>query len=325
MPASSEKYITMCYDNYPDQQEFVFAMKGRPFSMLSSQKLPVPTTSLIDFNLVSELGLKMTDLQCSKFTFGGQRFRILGKISQTVQTITDGVISGTVHLRASVVEGLRSVFDSHSIAGQKLTDLLSRKVSHTSSQQESPSTSPSNSTRSVKTPAKVKTSSASKRNSPKPSNLFKTNHPSKPSPVPQSKCSPCTPQASSPPPPPSPDDDYLYGRTSYVSAPHGRLSEVEVGIMFHDKKENMVETILTCQRLSAGYSNPELRPGDAVLFRTFDYWTQPDYEIDPIMLSLDDHVIYRIFTTEEEAELTSQGIHIPELPPELYPDGYYDC
>ena len=214
MPASSEKYITMCYDNYPDQREFVFAMKGRPFSMLSSQKLPVPTTSLIDFNLVSDLGLKMTDLQCSKFSFGGQRFRILGKISQTVQTITDGVISGTVHLRASVVEGLRSVFDSHSIAGQKFTDLLSRKVSHTSSQQESPSTSPSNSTRSVKTPAKVKTSPASKRNSPKPRNLLKINHPSKPSPVPQSKCSPCTPQPSSPPPPPSPRENKLCLRTS---------------------------------------------------------------------------------------------------------------
>ena len=199
MPAATQEFITMCYDNPDHHREFVFSIKGRPFSMLSSPKLSVPSSSLIDFNLVSDLGLKMTDLQCSKFTFGGQRFRILGKISQTVQTITDGVISGTVHLRASVVEGLRSVFDSHSIAGQKFTDLLSRKVSHTSSQQESPS--PSNSTRSVKTPAKVKTSSASKRNSPKPSNLFKTNHPSKPSPVPQSKCSPCTPQASSPPPP----------------------------------------------------------------------------------------------------------------------------
>ena len=61
-----------------------------------------------------------------------------------------------------------------------------------------------------------------------------------------------------------------------------------------------METILTCQRLSAGYSNPELRPGDAVLFRTFDYWTQPDYGIDPIMMSLDEHVIYQVFSTEEK-------------------------
>ena len=98
MPASNQDFITLCYNDYPEQKEFVFSMKGRPFSMLSSQKLPVPTSSLIDFNLVSDLGLRMTDLQCSKFSYGGQKFRILGKISQTVQTITDGVVSGTVHL-----------------------------------------------------------------------------------------------------------------------------------------------------------------------------------------------------------------------------------
>ena len=86
--------------------------------MLSTQKLPVPSLSLIDYNLVRDLGLKMEELQCSKFSYGGSRFRILGKISQTVQTITDGVISGTVHIRANVVEDLRKTFDCHSIAGK---------------------------------------------------------------------------------------------------------------------------------------------------------------------------------------------------------------
>ena len=38
-----------------------------------------------------------------------------------------------------------------------------------------------------------------------------------------------------------------------------------------------------------------------------------------------EHVIYKIFSSEEEAELTTQGIHIPELPPELNPHGYYGC
>ena len=152
MPASSSEFVTLCYDDYPDQREFVFSIKGRPFSMLSSQKLSTPTTSLIDYNLVNDLQLKMTDLQCSKFTYGGQRFRILGKISQTVQTIKNGVISGTVHLKASVVEGLRNVFDSHSIAGKKFSELLSRKVSKTSPP-ASPRTTPPRSTRSPETPS----------------------------------------------------------------------------------------------------------------------------------------------------------------------------
>ena len=75
----------------------------------------------------------MTDLQCSKFSFGGQKFQILGKIHQTVQTITDGVVSGTVHFQAS-----GSVFDSHSIAGKKISELLSRKVSSGNSPTASP-------------------------------------------------------------------------------------------------------------------------------------------------------------------------------------------
>ena len=96
--------------------------------MLSTQKLPVPSTSLIDYNLVRDLGLKMEELQCSKFSYGGFKFRILGKISQTVQTIKDGVMNGTAHLRAAVVENLTAAFDTHSIAGKKMTELLEKKV-----------------------------------------------------------------------------------------------------------------------------------------------------------------------------------------------------
>ena len=65
-----QEYLTLCYD-HPDQREFVFTIKGRPFSMLSTQKLPVPSTSLIDYNLVRDLGLKMEELQCSKFSYRG--------------------------------------------------------------------------------------------------------------------------------------------------------------------------------------------------------------------------------------------------------------
>ena len=121
---SESKFITLCYDHYPEQREFVFAIKGRPFSMLTTPKLPTPTSTLIDHNLVKELGLKMDDIQCSKFTFAGHRFRILGRISQTVQTVQNGIFAGMVHMRASVVENLSHIFDSHSIAGKKMAELL---------------------------------------------------------------------------------------------------------------------------------------------------------------------------------------------------------
>ena len=97
MPAPNwpdKKFLTLCYD-HPDQREFVFTIKGRPFSMLSTLKLPVPSTSLIDYNLVRDLGLKMEELQCMKFSYGGSRLRILGKISQTIQTINRPLPSPT--------------------------------------------------------------------------------------------------------------------------------------------------------------------------------------------------------------------------------------
>ena len=93
--------------------------------MMSSQRIPTPTISLIDFQFVQDLGLKLSDIQCSKFTFAGHRLRILGKISQTVQCVKNGKLSGNIHIRANVVENLASTFDSHSIAGAKMTKLLS--------------------------------------------------------------------------------------------------------------------------------------------------------------------------------------------------------
>ena len=69
---------TLC-NRYPNQeQEYVFCTKGRPFGCLVSPHLPTPTSSLIDYGLVRDVGMKMTDLQYTKLSFCGQKFRILG-------------------------------------------------------------------------------------------------------------------------------------------------------------------------------------------------------------------------------------------------------
>ena len=145
MSKVSNKFITMCYENYacPETKEFVLSCKGRPFAMLSSQRqqIPVPTLSLIDFNLVQDLGMKMFDIQCSKFTFAGSKLRILGKINQTVQCVKNGKLEGNLHIKANVVEDLKSTFDTHSIAGTKLAKLLCTEVDR-SRDEEKPPTSP---------------------------------------------------------------------------------------------------------------------------------------------------------------------------------------
>ena len=115
---------TLCNEYPNEEKEFVFCVRGRPFGCLVSPHLPTPTSSIIDFNLVRDIGLKMTDLQYTKFSFGGKKMRILGKVSITVQTIHDGLASGNFHLKANVVMDLFKNFEIETIAGMKLRKQL---------------------------------------------------------------------------------------------------------------------------------------------------------------------------------------------------------
>ena len=314
MPKSSSDFITLCYDNYPDQREFVFSIKGRPFSMLSSQKISVPTTSLIDFNLVNDLGLKMTDLQCSKFTYGGQRFRILGKISQTVQTITNGVISGTVHLRASVVEGLRSVFDSHSIAGKKFSEMLCKKVSHTNPS-ASPSISSPGSTPSSP-PGSTPSSPSSSTTSPRtPRSATKVKGQSSPpgfSAVPKyptqltevTTTEPSVPTYKPPPgyvrrlqlkPEDSEDRMWRYGRVSRVVDSNPQLAFVYV----YSSPDDPFSNDQTIYRTRCYGNNVSVN--DVVLFET---WYNGE----------DDPWAYVNYNEDEVRQLQLRGVKIPDLP-----------
>lgn len=124
--------------------------KNRPFVVLVSPHLPTPTSSYLDHHLVMELGLKMTEIGCKKISFAGKKLRVLGKVSFTAQCVKDGNVFGTIHFKGSVVEDLRQHFDSHGIAGTKMSSLLlgdattscSSPTPSTSSR-SSPSTSPS--------------------------------------------------------------------------------------------------------------------------------------------------------------------------------------
>lgn len=321
MPVSSSQFITLCYDNYEDQKEFVFAVKGRPFSMLSSQRLPVPTSSLIDFNLVSDLGLQMSDLQCAKFTYGGRKLRILGKITQTVQTITNGVISGTMHLKASVVEGLRDAIDSHSIAGKKMSELLAKKINLRSSSPGSLSSSPARPS-SVLSPArpmggKGKTDVTNKSSkeelhttaapkpplySPKPHNKHFATTYSRP----QRKEQTLPPDVPRRPLSLKPDDSHGYGRVMSVQ-------DEEVEVEYIDQDTVFVYNTIQPLSITEG-----LKPADAVLVKRYSNLqrARADGHDDffPILM---------VYNEVEEAELKARGVTFPECPPELSPGGYY--
>ena len=118
---------TLCNTYSNEDQEFVFVTKGRPFGCLVSPHLPTPTATLIDYNLVRDVGMKMQDLQYTKLSYAGNKMRILGKVSVTVQTIHDGLASGNFQLKANVVLDLQKFLDVEGVAGVKLTKQLQRK------------------------------------------------------------------------------------------------------------------------------------------------------------------------------------------------------
>ena len=124
MKTKNLRNMTMKYEYGSKDTEYVFCYKSRPFAVLVSPSLPTPTSSFVDHLLVSELKLKMTDLQCKKINFGGKKLRLLGKVSCTVQCIKDGNVFGNFQYKACVIENLNLHFDTHSIAGVKIIDLL---------------------------------------------------------------------------------------------------------------------------------------------------------------------------------------------------------
>ena len=119
-PKSNLTKPTMFYEYGNKETEFIFCVKGRPFPCLISPYLPTPSATLVDYNLVRDLGLKMTDLQCQKFSFAGHKMRILGKVSLSVQCIQDGVSSGAFHIKGNVVLDLNKNLDTECVAGSKM-------------------------------------------------------------------------------------------------------------------------------------------------------------------------------------------------------------
>ena len=118
--------FTKCYTYGNRDQEYVFTCRGRPFVALVSPNFSTPTSSLLDYDLIKSLGLKMTDIQCKKFFFAGNRFRILGRVSTTVQCVQDGRSGSNFHLKGFVISDLNKVLDTHCVAGHKMQQQLSK-------------------------------------------------------------------------------------------------------------------------------------------------------------------------------------------------------
>ena len=59
----------------------------------------------------------MTDLQCKKFYSAGNKMRILGRVSTTVQCIQNGRTGSNFHIKGFVVADLYKLLDTHCTQG----------------------------------------------------------------------------------------------------------------------------------------------------------------------------------------------------------------
>ena len=120
------RVFTTSYSYGAANTEHIFTCKGRPFAALVSHDLPTPTTSLVDYALIKELGLKLSDVQYRKFSFSGEKMRIMGRISTAVQCVQNGKSKGNFHIKGLVVTNLYNLFDTDCVAGTKMRNLLTR-------------------------------------------------------------------------------------------------------------------------------------------------------------------------------------------------------
>ena len=148
--------VTACNLGLNGEKEFVVACKGRPFSILTSPLLPVPTVTYLDYNLVRDLNLRMSSLQCRKLFYGGEKLRILGQISTTAQCIIDGSPLGNIQMKCHVVEDLKKYFNTHAIAGEKLLKKLFNNEQHTEMFPAKASAEPTDEESAEETPRKKK-------------------------------------------------------------------------------------------------------------------------------------------------------------------------
>ena len=118
--------LTTSYTYGTSDKEYVFSCKGRPFAALVSPNLPTPTSTLLDYDLIRKLHIKMTDVQCRKFQFGGHKMRILGRVSSAVQCVQGGRITGSFHIKGLVVTDLYEQLDTHCVAGTKMRERIAQ-------------------------------------------------------------------------------------------------------------------------------------------------------------------------------------------------------
>ena len=110
--------------------DYTFVCSRIPFAVSCSTHLPHEEYNLMDLDLVNKMKIPLQKIKVEKISILGQTFRSVGVVSQTVQCVHQGKISGNIHITARVVRDLLCDLDVDFIASAKTyTRLVGKKPS----------------------------------------------------------------------------------------------------------------------------------------------------------------------------------------------------
>ena len=99
--------------------DFTFVCSRIPFAVSCSSILPHGDHNLIDLDLVLKMKIPLQRIRVEKYPLLGETVRTVGFISQTIQCVQQGRISGNIHIQAKVVRDLYSLYKVDCIASIK--------------------------------------------------------------------------------------------------------------------------------------------------------------------------------------------------------------
>ena len=99
--------------------DFTFVCGKIPFSISCSSDFPHRSFNMMDLDLVNKMKIPLKNIRVTRISIQGHDLRCVGVVSQTIQCVADGKVSGTIHLYARVVRDLFNSISTDCLASKK--------------------------------------------------------------------------------------------------------------------------------------------------------------------------------------------------------------
>ena len=99
--------------------DFTFVCGKIPFAVSCSSNLPHRSFNMIDLDLINKMKIPLKNIRVTRISIQGHDLRCVGVVSQTIQCVSDGKISGTIHLYAKVIRDLFNTISADCIASRR--------------------------------------------------------------------------------------------------------------------------------------------------------------------------------------------------------------